>query len=217
MRVLIFGATGSAGGSVLQACLGAANVDEVRVITRRPLAVTHVKLRVFEHKDFLDFGAVTDAFAGVDACFFCLGVSVTQVPDEQTYRLITHDFTVSAARALKAGSPAATFHYISGQGTKADSRMMWARVKAETEEELRALCGAVCWRPAFIDGELSESGPQLYQAIRPLLRLLRPFTGLYVTGADLGLAMIQAARDRLTSSVVENAEIRALASRARKG
>lgn len=214
MRVLIFGATGSAGGSVLRACLDAAAVDDVRVITRRPLAMRHAKLRVFEHKDFLDFSAVGEAFAGVDACFYCLGVSVTQVPDEQTYRLITHDFTVSAARALQAGSPAATFHFISGHGTNAGSAMMWARVKAETERDLLDLCGAVCWRPAFIDGDASDHGPRLYQSMRPLLRLLRPFTSLYVTGVDLGLAMIRAVQDGVTRRVIENAEIRAFAKRA---
>ena len=43
MHVLVFGATGTAGGSVLRACLGAPKVGEVRAITRRPLA--HEKLR----------------------------------------------------------------------------------------------------------------------------------------------------------------------------
>jgi uncharacterized protein YbjT (DUF2867 family) len=214
MKVLLFGATGSAGGSVLRACLSSPLVEDVRVITRRELALAHEKLRVIVHKDFLDFAGVEPMFAGVDACFFCLGVSVTQVPDEATYRLITHDFTLTAARALNAHSPNAAFHYISGQGTRADSRMMWARVKATTEQELMALSGAVCWRPALIDGEHSESGPRVYQLLLPVLRLLKPFRGLYVSGADLGRAMLQATAEHIRGRVIENAEIRALATRA---
>lgn len=42
MRVLVFGATGSAGGSVLNVCLEAPLIDEVQVVTRRPLTKAHV-------------------------------------------------------------------------------------------------------------------------------------------------------------------------------
>jgi uncharacterized protein YbjT (DUF2867 family) len=214
MKILVFGATGSAGGSVLRACLSSSLVEEVRVVTRRELALTHDKLRVIVHRDFMDFSGLESAFAGVDACCYCLGVSVTQVPDEATYRLITHDFTLAAARALAAQSPNAAFHYISGQGTRADSRMMWARVKAATEQELMALNEAVCWRPALIDGEHSESGPRVYQMLLPVLRLLKPFRSIYVSGDDLGRAMLQATVEQIRGRVIENAEIRALAARA---
>jgi uncharacterized protein YbjT (DUF2867 family) len=215
MKILLFGATGSAGGSVLRACLAAPAVEEVRAIARRPPALAHGKLRVFLHQDFLDFAPVAEAFAGVDACLFCLGISVTQVSGEAEYRRITHDFALAAAHALKAQSPGAAFHFISGQGTRLDSRFLWARVKAETERELIDLVDATCWRPAAIDGERSQSGPRLYQAARPLLRLLKPFRSLYVAGEDLGRAMLQATSENIRGRVIENAEIRDLADRAR--
>lgn len=213
MVVLLFGSTGSAGGSVLRTCLASDRVSEVRVISRRPVEIAHEKLRVWVHRDFQDFDAIGEAFHGVDACFYCLGVSVTQVPDEATYRTITHDFALAAARALQAKSPDAVFHFISGQGTRADSRFMWARVKAETEAELIDLVDAVCWRPAFIDGENSRNAPRLYQALRPLARLLSPFKSVYVKGDDIGRAMLQATVEQLPGRVVENAEIRAIAGR----
>jgi uncharacterized protein YbjT (DUF2867 family) len=213
MKVLIFGATGSAGGSVLRVCLSTPVVEEVRAITRRPLKLAEGKLRGFVHGDYLDYGAVEEAFAGVDACLFCLGISVSQVSGEAEYRRITHDFALAAAGALARQSPGAVFHYISGQGARLDSRMMWARVKAETERDLIASVNAVCWRPAFIDGETSQSGPRLYQAIRPLFRLLRGFRNLYVTGEDIGRAMLRATAEGIRGRIIENAEIRDLASR----
>jgi uncharacterized protein YbjT (DUF2867 family) len=215
MKILIFGATGSAGGSVLRASLASPVVDEVRAITRRPLALTHGKLRSFVHSDFQDYAAVSEAFVGVDACLFCLGVSATQVSGEQEYRVITHDLPLAAARTVRAHSPAAAFHYISGQGTNAASRFMWARVKAQTEPELMDRFDAVCWRPAVIDGEPSESAPRVYQALRPLFRLLRPFRSLYVSGEDLGLAMVQATAEKMRACVIENRQIRDIADRAR--
>jgi hypothetical protein len=94
-----------------------------------------------------------------------------------------------------------------------NSRFTWARVKAETERDLMSLVHAVCWRPAFIDGESSNSSPRLYQFLRPLFRLLKPFRSLYVNGQDLGRAMLKATSENIRGRVMENAEIRDLANR----
>jgi hypothetical protein len=213
MKILLFGATGSAGAAVLEACLAASIVDEVRVITRRPLMHTSPKLRTFVHKDFLNYATVEEAFRSVDACLFCLGISATQVPQEE-YRTITYSYTLAAANMFKAKCPGAAFHYISGQGTKADSRMFWARVKAQTERDLIELVDAVCWRPAFIDAKPSPSLPKFYALIQPIGRLLKPFPNLYIHGQDLGRAMLQATVEKLRRRVIENAEIRQIAARA---
>jgi uncharacterized protein YbjT (DUF2867 family) len=211
MKILIFGASGAAGGSVLRACFSSSAVKEVRAITRRPLRFTHKKLRVFIHNDYLDYAPVEEAFVDVDACFFCLGVSATQVSGEE-YRRITHDFALAAAKTLQVNSPTAAFHFISGKGTDINSRFLWARVKAQTERDLMTLTNAVCWRPALIDGEPSNSSPRLYRALKPLFGLLKPFRSLYVTGQDIGRAMLRATGENIRGRVIENAEIRELAN-----
>ena len=213
MKILIFGATGTAGGGVLRACLSAANVEEVRALARRPIQLVHPKLRVFLHHDYLNYAGAEQAFTGISACLFCLGISATQVSGEAEYRRITRDFAMAAARTLRAQSPAAAFHFISGKSTSAESSFMWARVKAEAERDLMALANAVCWRPAFIDGELSGSSPRLFRVLQPLFRLLRPFRNSYVHSQDLGRAMLQATTENMRARVIENAEIRDLAHR----
>jgi len=213
MKILLFGATGSVGNSVLDACLAASIVDEVRAITRRALMNTSPKLRTYVHKDFLDYSTAQEAFRSIDACLFCLGISAMQVSKED-YRKISYSFPLAAAQMLKSQSPGAAFHFISGKGTDAHGRMLWARVKAQTEHDLIELIGADCWRPAFIDAKPSSSLPKLYALFVPLGRILKPFPGLYVHGHDLARAMLQATRENLRGQIFENAEIRQIASRA---
>lgn len=213
MKILLFGATGSAGSAVLDACLDASIVDEVRAITRRPLMETNSKLRTYVHKDFLDYSTVQEAFRNIDACLFCLGVSATQVSKED-YRKITYSYTLAAANMFKRHNPAAAFHYISGQGTNPNSRMFWSQVKAQVELDLISLLQADSWRPAFIDANPSDTLPTLYKLFHPIGRLLKPFPSLYIRGRDLGRAMLQATVENLRGRIIENPEIRQIASRA---
>lgn len=215
-RVLVLGATGSAGGSVLRTCLASPHVSDVRAIVRRPIGLSHPKLREITHADFTNYSPIREAFAGVDACFYCLGKSVQQVSGEAEYRVITYDYAVATARALREQSPGATFHFISGSGAHLESRFMWARVKAETERDLLAQFSAACYRPAAIDGMPSASEPALYKALRPVGRIIfKPFRSLYVTGDDIGLAMIQAQLEGIRG-LITNSAIRDLADRRRE-
>jgi hypothetical protein len=189
----------------------------VRAVSRKPLRAANPKLRVVLHDDFLGYAGIRDAFEQVDACFFCLGISVRQVPGatpaerEAGYRRITRDFAMAAADALRVTSPDAAFQYLSGGRTHATSRMMWARVKAEAETALRDRIGANAFRAAFIDGADSAASPRLYQWLRPAFRLLRFRRSLYLTAEDLGLAMLEATRLGLREQVLENVDIRDLA------
>jgi hypothetical protein len=115
---------------------------------------------------------------------------------------------------MKSHSPGAPFHYISGKGTDAHSRMLWARVKANAEQDLIELVDAVCWRPAFIDAKPAPGMPKFYAIVAPLGRLAKPFPNLYVHGHDLARAMLQATIENLRRRIIENPEIRHIAVRA---
>jgi uncharacterized protein YbjT (DUF2867 family) len=215
MKVLVFGATGTAGSGILRACLMSPAVRDVRVVARRAPADGHEKMTVFVHDDYLDYAKVQTAFEGVNACLYALGISVRQTSGEAEYRRITHDFAMAAARQLRTSSPAAVMHYVSGQNAGLDSRFMWARVKAEAERDLPGVIATVCWRPGFIDGGAAATGPRLYRALRPAFRLLRGARRLYVTSEDIGCAMLQATVEGRRDGVIENKQIRALADAAR--
>src|ERR1700743_2106895 len=136
MKVLLFGATGMVGHGVLRECLQAHDVSEVVAIVRSPLERVQAKLTEVQHRDFFAWSDVV--LRGFDACFFCLGVS-SLGKKEAEYRHMTYDLTMGLAEALVKASPQAVFMYVSGAGTNAQGRQMWARVKGATENALMAM------------------------------------------------------------------------------
>ena len=221
MKVLLFGATGMVGQGVLRELLRADDVTAVVALVRSAGQIPpHPKLRELVHTDFQDFSAAADAFSGVDACIFCLGVSAGGM-SEADYTRLTFDVTVAAARALLQASPKATFIYVSGAGTDSTEkgRAMWARVKGRTENELlRMPFGAVCmFRPGLIrpmNGERSKTPAYraLYTFLGPTLGVFRALApSLATTTEEVGRAMLTVARRGAPKRVLESADIIALA------
>jgi uncharacterized protein YbjT (DUF2867 family) len=138
ISVLVTGPTGNAGTGVVKACLDHPDVKEVRVLTRKSLDMVHGKLVEVIHDDFLDYTGIEDRLAGLDACFWCLGVSQSKVRKEADYHRITYDFTMEAAKVLERLNPGMTFCFLTGLGTDETqkSRMMWARIKGKAEADL---------------------------------------------------------------------------------
>jgi hypothetical protein len=138
---------------------------------------------------------------------------------EESYRRVTHDYTLAAARTLARLNSQLAFCYVSGAGTdtKEKSRMMWARVKGRTENELLALFPkAYMFRPGFIQPSngIESSTPAyrfFYRAFGFLSPVLEAVAPNSITSTDrFGRAMIAAARARGPSRVIEMAEINAL-------
>ena len=137
MKAIITGATGMVGKGVLLECLDHNDVEQVLVINRNSLNITHPKLKEILHSDFSSFEEIKDEIAGYDACFYCMGVS-SQGMKEEKYKHITYNFTMALAKVLYELNPEMTFNYVSGQGTDSSEkgRSMWARVKGKTENDV---------------------------------------------------------------------------------
>ena len=137
MKAIITGSTGMVGQGVLLECLEDDRVTEVLVINRSSLPISHPKIKEVLHKDFSDFGNLSDQLAQYDACYFCMGVSAAGM-SEDDYRRMTYDFTMALANECHKQNPEMTFCYVSGDGTDSTEkgRMMWARVKGKTENDI---------------------------------------------------------------------------------
>jgi len=216
MKVILFGATGMVGQGVLRECLLDASIESVLVVGRSPSLQRHPKLREILHDDFFDFAAIEPQLAGYDACFFCLGVSSLGM-DAARYRRLTYDITMAAATMLATLNPQMVFIYVSGQGTDSteSGRLMWARVKGKTENDLLKLPfqAAYMFRPAGIQpmhGIRSKTAwvHTIYVVAAPLLSLLNHLAPNYMTTTEqVGRAMIKVARDGYPKPVLESEDI----------
>jgi uncharacterized protein YbjT (DUF2867 family) len=209
------------GSGVQIECLAHPDVVDVLSVVRRPSGVQHAKLAEIVHDDFLDFSRLADRLSGYDACLFCLGVSSAGMTEE-AYRNVTLDVTLAVAQTLLAASPGLAFCFVSGAGTdsSATGRVMWARVKGETENRLLELPFGRVWlfRPGYVQPMKGvRSRTRIYNLaytvlgpLYPLLRRLGP--GVVTTTEKLGLAMIRVVRDGASQKVLENRDINELAA-----
>jgi uncharacterized protein YbjT (DUF2867 family) len=219
MKILLFGATGMIGQGVLHECLLDPQVTEVLSVGRSPSGRTHPKLRDILHQDFFDFSAIEGEFSGLDACFFCLGVTSTGLTEEAYHRL-TYDLTLAVARTLSRLNPGMTFSYVSGAGTDSTERgrVMWARVKGQTENALLRLPfkAVYLFRPGVIQplhGITSSTRLYriLYRVLGPILPLLKAVAPDSLTTTEqLGKAMIHAALQGAPKAVLETRDINRL-------
>ncbi len=200
-RVIITGATGMVGKGVLLECLDHEEIKEILVIGRSQMEMKHRKLKQLIHKDFMNFSNVTGQLKKYDACFFCLGISSSGMKEEQ-YKRITYDFTLSLAKTLEEINPNMTFIYISGEGTDSSEkgRVMWARVKGKTENDILKLGfqQAFMFRPGMIIPQRgikskTKSYQFMYDYFMWLVKMVKALApNSVINTTQLGQAMINA-------------------------
>ena len=222
MNAVIFGATGMVGKGVLLECLDDARVEHVLLVSRHPIDVSHPKIREIVHADFTAFETLTPAFADIDACFYCLGVTAIGLSEGQ-YHHLTYDVTLAAATALASASAGRlTFCYVSGEGTDSTEHggTMWARVKGKTENALLRLPfkAAFMFRPGYIQplrGIRSKTRwyQALYDVIGPFYPIVRRLFPKYVTTTtNIGRAMIHVAVSGWSRHILSSGDINQLTS-----
>ncbi len=140
IKVIITGATGMVGEGVLFECLQNEKVSEVLIVSRRHYELQHPKLKELLVPDFFHLDQFTEKLKGYDGCFFCAGVSSVG-KNEESFRHLTYDVTLAFANTILALNPGIVFTYVSGAKTDSSERgkMMWARVKGKTENDLARL------------------------------------------------------------------------------
>jgi uncharacterized protein YbjT (DUF2867 family) len=212
IRVIVTGATGMVGEGVMHECLLHPAVSEVLIIVRKSTGVTHPKLKEIVHADFYNIEPIKEKLAGYDACFFCLGISSVGMKEDDYYK-ITYNLTMHVGEILVQQNPFMTFCYISGAGTDSTEkgRLMWARVKGKTENDLQQLGFAHVYnfRPAIISptkGLKNTLG--FYKWLGWMLPILRTVAPNTITSLkNLGIAMINTALKGYPKTILEVKDI----------
>jgi len=195
--VAIFGASGTAGDGILKALLKNPEIDQILVVTRRSTArieegVAAGKLQLILHMDYLDYTAIREKLAALDAVYWAIGTSSLGV-DEKTYGMIHVDFPVQFVSEWISVGPklASSFHYISSSDISEDSSAMWAREKVRAEKALFELAEGtnlrvIAYRPDYIGPTREEA--HLGQSL--LYWFFKPVNAA-VRATQIGEAMIE--------------------------
>lgn len=195
--IAIFGASGTAGDGILKAAMAAPEIRKIHVVTRRATprieeGIALGKVQMTLHMDYLDYAAIREQIAEVDAVFWAIGISARSV-DETAYGMIHVDFPRQFVEAWTSISekPDISFHYISSSDISEDSSMMWAREKVRAEKTLFEIAEGtnlrvIAYRPDYIGptGEEAHIGQDiLYGFFAPV--------GAAVRATQIGQAMIE--------------------------
>jgi len=218
MNLLITGASGMVGEGVLHIALNNKAVSSVIVIGRKTCQYTHPKLKELLVSDFSDISIHLPLLKDIDACFFCAGVSSVG-KNESTFRYLTYDITMAFAKQLLSINPKFTFSYISGVGTDSTEKgkIMWARVKGKTENDLLQLGFKAVYnfRPSYLKPIPGMQHTQPYYKyidwMYPVFNALAP--AYFSTLEELALAMINASRTNEAQGAKEVKDIKRLSKK----
>jgi len=216
IKVIITGATGKVGEGVLFEYLEHPDVKQVLMVNRKPYNATHPKLKECIVPDFLNLDEFTEQLTGYDACFYCAGISSIRM-NEQEYSRIIYDTTMHFANKLADLNREMIFEYVSGSLTESSEKgkIMWARVKGKTENDLMKLPfkRVYNFRPGFMKpmaGQKNIKGYyKLIGGLYPLLHVL--FPNQVSTLREVGLAMINSVLKGYPKLILEIKDIKSLA------
>ena len=156
MRIaLLAGSTGLIGGQLLVLLLNDSRYNSVIAISRKPLDLSHPKLRNVV-ADISSLEQQKDQLAADDV-YCCLGTTMGQAKTKEAFRQVDFDYPVLAAK-LSRERGARQFLLVSALGANKSSFIFYNQVKGLTEEAIASI-GFEClhiFRPSLLVGPRKE-------------------------------------------------------------
>ncbi|WP_201558849.1 NAD-dependent epimerase/dehydratase family protein [Psychrobacter sp. 72-O-c] len=174
-KAIVIGATGLVGQHLIKQL--SELYDTLIVIARRPPRYINTSMRFYQVNDFDNLAEV---FASVGAdrtadAFSCLGTTKKQAGSDEAFRKVDHTYNLTFAELCR-DKGVENFFLLSSMNADSDSRFLYNRVKAETEQSIMALGFAqlVIFRPSLLLGKhkgrpLESISQKAFQLISPLI------------------------------------------------
>ncbi|MEC5210164.1 uncharacterized protein YbjT (DUF2867 family) [Psychrobacter sp. PL15] len=174
-KAIVIGATGLVGQHLVNQL--SEIYDTLIVIARRPPRYINACMRFYQINDFDNLAEV---FASVGAdqttdAFTCLGTTKKQAGSDEAFRKVDHDHNVTFAKLCR-DKKIENFFLLSSMNADSDSRFLYNRVKAETEQSIIALgfTRLVIFRPSLLLGKhkgrpLESISQKAFKLISPLI------------------------------------------------
>ena len=148
---ILAGTTGMIGSILLELLLMDEGYSNVIALSRKPLVVTHPKLKNF----VIDFDALEDYSAQLkgDDIYCCLGTTMKQAGSRDAFRKVDHDYPLSFATITRHGG-ARQFLLVSAMGADKNSFVFYNRVKGEVQHAIGKLgfTGLHIFQPSLLLG-----------------------------------------------------------------
>ena len=213
---IVFGSTGLIGGHLVNQLIQDNYYTKIKIFVRSQTSINNEKVEVI-NIDFNNLGNHKTEITG-DDCFFCIGTTKQNSPDNNDYQKVELDIPKEIAQIAKANS-VKSFIFISSIYANPNSSGNYVKFKGLVEEELKRLnfskLGIL--RPSFLMGKRKENrvgekiGIFTFSALSPLLfgpfKKMRP-----INSENVAKAMIKIANSNLEKTVFESNEIVELTS-----
>lgn len=195
---LLFGASGLAGGELLNCLLSSAEYAKVKILVRKPLGLKHIKLeeRVI---DFNELAQNKDYFM-VNDVFCCLGTTIKKAKNQETFKKVDVEYPLEIAKLAKEMGTE-KFLIISSMGADPNSVVFYSRMKGLLEQELKTMRidSLHIFRPSLLLGDRKEF--RFGESVSALLtkRISFIFVGMLkkykpIAAKTVALGMYQAAQ-----------------------
>ncbi len=211
---IVLGATGLTGGLVTDLLQKDPAFTKIKIFTRRPTTFKGSKIEEIIC-DLMDLETFTAQFYG-DVVFCCIGTTMAQTPDKETYRAIDYGIPIETARLAKEHG-IESYLVISSMGSSVSSPFFYSRTKGEMERDVlkMGINHTFIFKPAFINGRPDEDrkGEKILKKVMSFLDLLMigPLKKYKSTQATaIATAMVQLALHPAQHQEITNSEIKAL-------
>jgi uncharacterized protein YbjT (DUF2867 family) len=210
-RVVLAGATGLVGGHVLAGLLADEAVAEVHVVGRRPVSVSHAKLRMH----VVDLRAIPP-LPTADEVYLALGTTIKVAGSREAFRAVDYDANLAVARAAYDAG-ARRIGLVSAMGANAKSSVFYSRVKGELEDAVLRLetSATVVVRPSLLVGDRrrlgqpARRGETLAAPIMDFLRVILPRNYRAISAEKVARALLAEVPTAKGARVIASGDLQA--------